>query len=245
MIHHHPSPSSIIHYPSSITIQHPHHHQHHCHHHPSPSSIIHYPSSISIIHHHPSSSIIIHHHPSSSIIIHHHPSSSIIIHHHHHHHHHHRHSLIIWAGGPARLQTRRLQKEGPVFTWNPSPLQPSEHCFFREGLYTAGEATRGGSRGASRGQISREASRGFAARLWLRGVAFADACSTDISDVCALMQLDHVKSMRKGVMKAVKEMSFRTRGHGWASKGRSVEVGPRWLCGGVAKTFHRFSQKRA
>ena len=51
------------------------------------------------------------------------------------------------------------------------------------------------------------ASRGFAARLWLRGVAspgFADVCSTNISDVCAPMLLNQVESMRKGAMKGGK-----------------------------------------
>ena len=45
------------------------------------------------------------------------------------------------------------------------------------------------------------ASRRFAARLWLRGVAslgFADVCSTNISDVCAPMLLNQVESKRKG-----------------------------------------------
>ena len=69
--------------------------------------------------------------------------------------------------------------------------------------------------------VAASASRGFAARLWLRGVAspgFADACP------------------------AVREtFSFRTGGHGWASKGRSMEVGPRWLRGGFAEASRKRS----
>ena len=70
----------------------------------------------------------------------------------------------------------------------------------------------------------RDGLRGFAARLWLCGVAwlgFAD------DDACALMWLKQVESMRKGAMKG----GFRTRGHGWASKAS------RRLCGGFAPSF--------
>ena len=103
---------------------------------------------------------------------------------------------------------------------------------------------RGGLRGArTRGRV------GFA-RLRGKTVAsqsgFAGLRATNISDVCALMQLNHVQSMRKGAMKAVREtLSFKTRGHGWASKGAEHEswtaVASRRLCGGFAEASRRRS----
>ena len=92
------------------------------------------------------------------------------------------------------------------------------------------------------------ASRGFAARLWLRGVAspgFADACSTNISDICALMQLNYVESMRKGAMKAVTingasgpENMAKPKG---AERGSWTAVASRRLRGGFAEASRKRS----
>ena len=85
-------------------------------------------------------------------------------------------------------------------------LGPNEHCFLEvQGLYTAGEATRGASRGQNlwKGWL-REASRqdcGFAE--WLRRASRMFVPQTSLT-FAPPMLLNQAESMRKGVMKGGK-----------------------------------------
>ena len=103
-----------------------------------------------------------------------------------------------------------------------------------QGLYTAGEATRAASGPEF---VEGLASQGFAARLWLRGVAspgFADVCSTNIFDVCAPVLLNQVESAREALSFRTRNMAGPQRGGAWKLDRDGFVVASRRLRGGFA-----------